>query len=125
MGCSNHENYWMGYKYIILDERELEGEIEREKERNEKPKIYLISTQSIHGYINLIEKSKILGKNILYNDKKLEYEDELKKLFGDYVFEKGNIIYDNFSTFFENGNTFIIVKREFLNIMNLKNEEYK
>ena len=125
MGCSNDENYWMGYKYIIPDERELEREIEREKERNEKPKIYLISTQSIHGYINLIEKSKILGKNILYNDKKLEYEDELKKLFGDYVFEKGNIIYDNFSTFFENGNTFIIVKREFLNIMNLKNEEYK
>ena len=35
MGCSNDENYWMGYKYIILDERELEGEIEREKERNE------------------------------------------------------------------------------------------
>ena len=126
MGCSEEiNNYWMAYREILID-----SDLEK-IENNEK--VYLISTESIPIFINLIEKSKILdNKNNSGDDKKKICEKFLSELFtsNHYKPEKNIKIYSKLSECLEivnnkKKNEFIIVNEYFLLLTNIDKNKNK
>ena len=91
MGCSYEltNNYWISYKHILTD-------IDLKKILN-KEFVYLISTESIPNFINIIEDSLIMKYKNKSDDKIFEIvKNNLIEKFENYELEKNIKIYNDY-----------------------------
>jgi hypothetical protein len=124
MGCGLEiqNNYWHSYKHILIDS-------DLKKIVYERP-VYLISAVSIPKFIRILDESKIFKFKNNSDDKMFEkYQDNLIKSFIEYELERNIKIYNNYTLCKdlaggsdEKMNEFIIVDKQFLFIMKIKND---